>query len=204
MFRAILLSLTISVASGCGPATPLTAEAPEMDRLARRVVGGSVELKLLDVTDQRTCAKTRKFSELCVRGLRSALDTGLSSLLRQFIDPQRPGEKYAASLQLLELAQEPVFIGDGDFEQPNLVMRWRFELKNAAGDRLLLLKDSSDEALRDVRRAPEALQDVLEDAMERIAEGLEDAEWKTSRPHPIEQGSIQSSVTHPTARPPGR
>ncbi|HYO97188.1 MAG TPA: hypothetical protein VER33_21910 [Polyangiaceae bacterium] len=202
MFRVIFLSLAMGVASGCGPATPLTAQAPEVERLTRRGVGGSVALELLDVTDERTCGKTRKFNELCVRGLRSALDTGLSSLLSQFIDPQRAGENYTASFQLLELAQEPVFIGDGDFEQPNLVMRWRFEIRNGAGERLLLLKESSDEALRDVRTAPEALQDVLDDAIKRIAEGLDDAEWKTSRPHSVEHGSIESSVSHPPARSP--
>ncbi|HKY36286.1 MAG TPA: hypothetical protein VJN18_10130 [Polyangiaceae bacterium] len=201
MVRVILLSLALGVISGCGSATPLTAETPKVHHLARRVVGGSVELQLLDVTDQRTCSKSPKFNDLCIAGLRSALDAGLRSLLRQFVDPQRPGEKYTASFQLLELAQEPVFIGEGDFEHPKIVLRWRLELKNAAGDRLLLLKDSTDEAFDDVRKARAALRDVLEDTMNRIGEGLNDADWKTSRPHPVGDRSIRPSISHEPVDP---
>lgn len=201
MFRVILLSSTVGLAFGCTPATPLMADAPELDRLARRAVGGSVQLQLLDVSDQRTCGRSLELNELCVSGLRSALDTGLRSLLRQFVDPRQPGEKYAGSFQVLEFTQKPVFIGDGDFKQPDIVMRWRFELKNAAGDRILLLQDSSDEAYTDVREARTALKVVLEETLERIGEGLNDAEWKTSKPRPIEKRPLPESTPPPPTDP---
>ena len=193
--RLLALLLVLGVAGSCAPPTPLSAQPPDVEPLARRAVGGRFELELLGVSDQKTCGHHPKFNDLCVSRLRSAVDAGLNALLGQFIDRKRPGDGYRASFQLLEFAQDAAFIGEGDFEHPKIVLRWRFELKNSAGQRLLLLTDTTGEAFRDVRQASETLQGILEDMLEQIGQALNDAEWRAS---PAER---RSRLTTRTAYP---
>jgi hypothetical protein len=185
MPREIVLAIGLSIASGCAAPSALTAPPPELRTEAKHARDGSFELDLVDLSDERVCARHPKFNDFCVTELRRAIEAGVRGVLGQFIHTGKPGDRYVASFRLLEFSQTPVYFGDGDFEQQKITVRWRFDLRNEAGDRLLGLTESTNRTLRDLRKTRDTLKALLEDVMERIGEALNEAEWTRSGPaHP--------------------
>jgi hypothetical protein len=208
MFRPLVLAIGFGITSACTLApSPFVAQPPKVETSAKPSVGGNFELELADVTDDKRCAHDPKFNDYCVTHLRTAMDGGLRSVLRRFIDPAQPGETYAASFRLLELSQTPTYFGDGDFEQPKIVLRWRFDLTNASGEKFVTQTASTSQTYRDPRKADDALQGLLKDAMEKIAEALSTTEWKKSKPErlappvpaqgPADGGAVDASRAEP-------
>jgi hypothetical protein len=173
----MLLGVAVGMAAACKSGSGLTARVPHVDVAVKEGTGGSFVVRLEDVGDAKTCARHGSFADFCVRKLRSALYGGIRTLLGRFIDARRQGQKYSASFELLEFSQAKTFVGDADYDVPKVVLRWRFELRDERGKRLLSIKESTDRNVLDARVADDVLASLLEDIMEEVAEGLSEVDW---------------------------
>ncbi|MBW2527638.1 MAG: hypothetical protein JRI23_25880 [Deltaproteobacteria bacterium] len=167
--RRLLALLFALLAVACSSAvmapTPMSSVDPPESKVA-----GKVKLDLGPLSDDPVCSKAEGLDDLCVQGLRTAMEQALRSVIDAQFDGS--GTDYLAKFRFAQLSHAEV---DGEVE---ITFGWQFLLVSKGDEPVLMLNErtTGPETVKPGADPEQAVGAALSAVLDGIAEPMAAAE----------------------------